>query len=75
MVQCSVFLIIHLELYFKVHLKKKLHLKLQRKVHFRLHWVALVHVRVHENVQHDSVTGEIEVALYAALEEASKILF
>ena len=32
-----------------------------------------MHFSMHKSVQYDSVKGEIEVALYAALEEASKI--
>ena len=30
---------------------------------------------MHKNVRYDSVKGEIGIALYAALEDASKILF
>ena len=35
----------------------------------------VMQLSMHKRVQYDSVKGEIEVALYAALEGASKISF
>ena len=48
-------------------------LKGARKVALQFH--LFMQLSMHKSVQYDSVQGEIEVALYAALESASKIPF
>ena len=51
----------------------KVHFKIYIKVHKKVH--LLMQLSMHKSVQYDSVKGEIDEALYAALEGASKISF
>ena len=83
MVQFKVHLIINLELHLKVHFKDlykgtqkdepEIALKGALQVTLELHLFR--QFSVHKSVQYDSVEREIEVALYAKLEDASKISF
>ena len=70
-VQFRVHLIIHLELHLKVHFK--IYIKVHKKVALELH--LFMQLSMHNTIQYDSVKGQIEVALYAALEDASTITF